>query len=109
MSLSKLPRPSSPEAEDLAELPGVDAALSDEQKEAVKALKNYYQVKKDNKAARADMKEAEEAALILAFEAIDKLKQASGLLGPVMFSTEIKRKLSVAVEERKRKAAAGGR
>lgn len=94
--------------EEHPEIPGIDAPLSAGQKKAVDALKAFYKVKSEGKAARKLLKEAEDKALDQALSAIDAIGLEAGQLGAATFTTEIKRKLRVAIDERKRKPAGSG-
>jgi hypothetical protein len=84
------------------DLPGIDAKLTKEQRDAVKALKRFHKIKSENKAARRAMKIAEDQAAELAFDALKAVKAETGTLGTVSFFTEWKRKLTVEIDERRR-------
>ena len=85
------------------ELPGIDAKLSAKQREAVDALRKFYAIKKTNKEARKEMKDDEEKAAQEAFCALDAIKAETGTLGPATFFTEWKRKLTVEIDEQRRR------
>ncbi len=91
------------------DLPGVDAKLSPAHKKVVEALKAYHKVKLENKIARAAMKQNEDAVTINALRALDELKLETGTLGEATFTIQLKRKLSVAIAERKAKSKGEGK
>jgi hypothetical protein len=86
---------------DEIDLPGIDAKLSPKQREAVKALKKFHKIKKENKQARKEMKILEDQAAEEAFAALDEIKAETGTLGTATFFTEWKRKLTVEIQERR--------